>query len=134
MALSGQCTVLQRGGKSKNQCFQILIKYAFLCSKWRITLEKVQNWSFNSFKSAYSRRTQLTGDPTRSKNFKTPFFSRYHKFLPRGNSIRSRTSPKFFSTNMVARGVLSFGILEGATGPLIEQWLKFFVQFSPDIW
>ena len=27
----------------------------------------------------------------------------------------------FFSTNMVARGVLSFGILEGATGPLIEQ-------------
>ena len=39
-----------------------------------------------------------------------------------------------FSTNMVARGVLSFGILEGATGPLIEQWLKFFLQFSPDIW
>ena len=27
----------------------------------------------------------------------------------------------FFSTNMVARGVLNFGILEGATGPLIEQ-------------
>ena len=31
----------------------------------------------------------------------------------------------FFSTNMVARGVQSFCILEGATDLLIEQWLKF---------
>ena len=31
----------------------------------------------------------------------------------------------FFSTVMVARGVQSFCILEGATDPLIEQWLKF---------
>ena len=36
----------------------------------------------------------------------------------------------FFSTNMVARGVESFCILEGATDSLIEQWPK----FSPDIW
>ena len=40
----------------------------------------------------------------------------------------------FFSTNMVARGVQSFCILEGATDPLIEQLLKFFCQFTPDIW
>ena len=40
----------------------------------------------------------------------------------------------FFSTNMVARGVQSFCILEGATDPLIEQWLKFSSQFSPDMW
>ena len=40
----------------------------------------------------------------------------------------------FFSTNMVARGVQSFCILEGTTDPLIEQWLKFSSQFSPDIW
>ena len=39
----------------------------------------------------------------------------------------------FFSTNMVARGVQSFWILEGATDPLIEQWLKFLSQFSPDM-
>ena len=31
------------------------------------------------------------------KNLKTPFFSRYSKFLPMGNWNRSRTSPKFFS-------------------------------------
>ena len=31
----------------------------------------------------------------------------------------------FFSTNMVARGVQKFCILEGATDPLIEQWLNF---------
>ena len=35
----------------------------------------------------------------------------------------------FFSTNMVARGVQSFCILEGATDLLIEQLLKFFGQF-----
>ena len=40
----------------------------------------------------------------------------------------------FISTNMVTRGVLSFCILEGATDPLIEQWLKFSIQFSPDMW
>ena len=40
----------------------------------------------------------------------------------------------FFSTNMVARGVQSFSILEGATDPLIEQWQKFSCQFSPDMW
>ena len=40
----------------------------------------------------------------------------------------------FLSTNMVARGVQSFCILEGATDPLIEQWLKFFNQFSLDMW
>ena len=35
----------------------------------------------------------------------------------------------FFSTIMVARGVLSFCVLEGATDPLIEQWLKFSSQY-----
>ena len=40
----------------------------------------------------------------------------------------------FFSTNMVARGVQSFCILEGAPDPLTEQWLRFSSQFSPDMW
>ena len=70
-------------------------------------------------------RTTGSGRKSRPKNFKTPFFSRYHKFLPWGNSNMSKTSPKFFSiffsTNMVARGVQSFYILDGATDPLIEQ-------------
>ena len=39
----------------------------------------------------------------------------------------------FFSTNTVARGVQSFCILEGATCLLIEQWPKFFNQFSQDM-
>ena len=38
----------------------------------------------------------LSGHLTRSKNFKTPFFKRYWKFLPGGYSNRSRTSPFFF--------------------------------------
>ena len=85
-------------------------------------------------------RAWITGSGfrSRSKNFKTPFFSRYQKFLSWGNSNGSRTTPKnfskFFSTNMVARGVQSFCILEGTTDPLIEQLLKFFCQFTPDIW
>ena len=33
---------------------------------------------------------------TRSKNFKTPFFQRYFKFLPVSDSNCSKTSPKFF--------------------------------------
>ena len=36
----------------------------------------------------------------------------------------------FLSTNMVARGVQSFCILEGATDPLIEQWPNFFVNLT----
>ena len=74
---------------------------------------------------------------TRSKNFKTSFFSRYQKILSWGNSNLEPHQFFFqncFSTNMVARGVQSFCILEGATDPLIDQWLKFFCQFSPDIW
>ena len=54
------CTLLQGGCKSKNQCLQILIRYTFPCSKWRITLEKVQNWSLYSFKSAYWKDTFLS--------------------------------------------------------------------------
>ena len=38
----------------------------------------------------------LPGWQTRSKNFKTPFFSRYQKILPWGNSNGSKTSPNFF--------------------------------------
>ena len=79
-----------------------------------------------------------SGRKSCSKNFKTPFFSKYQKFLPWGNSNRSKTSPKcfqnFFSTNTVARGAQSFCILEGAACLLIEQWPKFFCQFSKDMW
>ena len=35
---------------------------------------------------------------------------------------------------MVSRAVQNFCILEGTTDPLIEQWLKFLDQFTPDIW
>ena len=38
----------------------------------------------------------LSGRKTRSKKFKTPFFSRYQKILPWGNSNGSKTSPHFF--------------------------------------
>ena len=38
-----------------------------------------------------------SGFRSRSKNFKTPFFSRYQKFPSWGNSNGSKTTPKFFS-------------------------------------
>ena len=38
----------------------------------------------------------LHGQKTCSKKFKTPFFSRYQKILPWGNSNGSKTSPIFF--------------------------------------
>ena len=46
---------------------------------------------------------KLPGQMTCSKNFKTPFFSRHQKFLPWGNSNRSKTSPKFFYFNIYGR-------------------------------
>ena len=62
--------------------------------------------------------------------------SKRHFFQDINNSFHGVTQigPKphqkvlqiFFSTNMVARGVESFCIIEDATDPLIEQWLKFF--------
>ena len=55
-----QSTVLQGGCKSKNQGLQILNKYTFPCSKWRITFEKVQNWSLYSFEYAYLKDTFLS--------------------------------------------------------------------------
>ena len=73
-----------------------------------------------------------------------PKFSKRHFFQDIKNSFHGVTrmglKPHqkffqiFFSTNMVARGVQSFCILEGATDLLIEQWLKFLCQFTPDMW
>ena len=65
-------------------------------------------------------KSQTTCSGLCLKNFKTPFFLRYQKFPSWGNSNGSKTTPKFFLTNMVARGVQSFCILEGATDLLIE--------------
>ena len=75
----------------------------------RIALIQKQNWHVCRIS-----RGHLEGGPTaRSKNFKTPFFKRYWKILSRGYSNLSRTSPFFsfwnISTNMVARGIQSFG-------------------------
>ena len=48
-----------------------------------------------------------TGQKSCSKNFKTPFFSRYHKFLPWETQIYLKPHQKLFqisfSTNLVAR-------------------------------
>ena len=38
------------------------------------------------------------------------------------------------STNMVARGIGSFGTLGGAADPLIKESQKFFCQSSVDMW
>ena len=53
---------------------------------------------------------------THSKNFKTPFFERYFKFLPWGNCNRSKTIPKNFGEKI--------SIILGASPPqsLDTQW------------
>ena len=52
------------------------------------------------------------GLTARSKNFKTPFFSRYAKFILLSERSWSKNTPVFFflkiSTNMVSRGVQNF--------------------------
>ena len=81
-------------------------------------------------------RGHCEGGPTaRSKNLKTPFFERYWKILSRGYSNGSRTLTFFFSfwnisTNMVARGIWSFG----RNGLWLAGWLSngqnFCVKFA----
>ena len=72
------------------------------------------------------------------KNLKTPFFSRYSKFLPMANWYRSRTSPKFFSkknSNKCGRKSRpKFWPKWAVAGRLVEQGQKFFRQFSADTW
>ena len=79
-------------------------------------------------------RTTGPGRCSRSKNFKTPFFSRYHKFLPGSNSIRSKTTPVFFvskNLNKYSRQRRSkFGPIWAVAGRLIEQRPKFLHHFS----
>ena len=59
------------------------------------------------------------------KNYKTPFLQgikkSFHLITKMGLKPHQSFFQKFFSTNMVARGVQFFCILEGATGPLIKQ-------------
>ena len=96
---------------------------------------------FNGYVSTYVNhsdnfsRGHCEGGPTaRSKKFITPFFKIYWKILSRGYSNGSRTSPFFsfwnISTNMVARGIQSFG----QNGPWLAGWLRnaqnFFVKFA----
>ena len=60
-------------------------------------LTKIQNLSYMHTKPDTNQEPlNLPGRQTRSKNFKTPFFSRYQKILPWGNSNGSKTSPNFF--------------------------------------
>ena len=58
----------------------------------------------------------------------------FHGVTQMGLKTHQNFFQNFFSTNMVARGVQSFCILEGATDLLIEQWLKLLCQFTPDMW
>ena len=58
----------------------------------------------------------------------------FHRVTQMGLKPHQNFFQFFFSTNMAAGGVQSFCILEGATDPLIEQWLKFLRQFTPDMW
>ena len=72
------------------------------------------------------------------KNLKTPFFSRYSKFLPMANWYRSRTSPKFFlkknSNKCGRKSCPKFWPKWAVASRLIEQWPKFWYQFSKITW
>jgi len=56
--------------------------------------------------------------------------SSFHRVTQMGLEPHQNFFQILFSTNMVAGGVQSFCILEGATDSLIEQWPKYFGQFS----
>ena len=68
---------------------------------------------------------KLPGRKAHSKNFKTPFFldipNSFHGVADIGLEPHRKIFFENVSTNMVARGIGSFGTLGGATDPLIEQ-------------
>ena len=64
-------------------------------------LIKLSSWNSSNFRSISQKNHLICGHPEDGslgsvKNFKTPFFKRFCKFLPWGYSFRSRTSPIFF--------------------------------------
>ena len=67
---------------------------------------------------------KLPGRKTRSKNFKHHFFqdiqNSFHGVADIGLEPHQKNFFENISTNMVARGVGSFGTLGGATDPLID--------------
>ena len=76
--------------------------------------------------------------PHSFKKFQNAIFfqdikSSFHGVTQMGLKPHQNFFQKFFSTNMVARGVQSFCTLEGATDALIEKKLKFLSQLTPDI-
>ena len=80
---------------------------------------------------------KLPGRKTCSKNFETPFFQDIQSSFNGEVDIVLKPHQKIFfeniSTNMVARGVGSFGTLGGAADPLIYQCQKKFGQSSTDM-
>ena len=77
-----------------------------------------------------SRTTEfLPGRSSYSKNLKTPLYGEYLKFLLFGNSNGYKTNPKSFlgkyAKKQAARGIPSFGLIEGTAGLLIGQSPKF---------
>ena len=62
----------------------------------KIIIHNLLNSYFHIFKWLMDAWITGSGSCTCSKNLKTPFFSRYHKFLSGSNSIRSKTAPVFF--------------------------------------
>ena len=83
-------------------------------------------------------KESLPGLSSYWKNLKKPFLGEYFKFLSLGNSNGSKANPKIFfeniSKNTAARGIPSFGLIEGAAGLLIRQSPKFWCQISTLIW
>ena len=70
--------------------------YTQLYDKVKIIIEKIDD---DHDDIAWSASSWITGSGFRSrlKNLKTPFLSRYQKFLSWGNLNGSKTTPKFFS-------------------------------------
>ena len=110
-----------------------LVNYSFINWTWffkakSMLLAKSQIYYVQQVKYHYCYWSMYTlGTKTGKQVFDIDW--RTNRLKPHQNFFQN-----FFSTNMVARGVQSFCILEGTTDLLIEQWLKFLCQFTPDIW
>ena len=87
--------------------------------------------------SAINHGNHKGGPLSFSKIFKTPFFKRYLKFLPSGDSYSSKTSPIFFFLKYLNKYSRQrrpkFWPKWAVAGRLVDFWPKFFCQICTDM-
>ena len=133
------CTVLVFSmlglSKSKKLILNFFCLKLIVCKqKWLVIRKKLISWLWN----VSNQEALKTWRYRLLKNLKTPFLSRYSKFLLIGNWYWYKHSPKFFSKKKFQQlrslELSKIWTETGRWGRLIQQRQNFFHQISANMW